>query len=201
MKLGSENRVKMFVAIGLMGLAAAVVVYNFAGSSSTAAAPSAAAVSVVAPSQSPTHPRPATRAKGHGKKVSTAPRSLDPTLRYDWLRASEDTKYEGTGRNIFQAQAEIPKPIAPVKTDAQKAAETGPPPPPPPPPINLKFFGFASKPGEAKKIFLSEGEDVFIAAEGEVVNRHYKVLRISPTSVEIEDVLNNNRQNIPLTLG
>jgi hypothetical protein len=88
-----------------------------------------------------------------------------------------------------------------VKTDEQKAAESGPPPPPPPPPINLKFFGFASKPGESKKVFLSEGEDVFIAAEGEVVNRHYKVLRISPTSVEIEDVLNNNRQNIPLTLG
>jgi hypothetical protein len=98
-------------------------------------------------------------------------------------------------------QAEIPQPIAPAKTPDDLEAEKGPPPPPPPPPINLKFFGFASKPGEAKKIFLSEGEDVFIAAEGEVVNRHYKVLRISPTSVEIEDVLNNNRQSIPLTAG
>jgi len=132
--------------------------------------------------------------------VSTAARSLDPTLRYDWLKASEDTKYEGTGRNIFLAQAEIPQPQGPGVTDKPKEPE-GPPQPPPPPPINLKFFGFASKPGEPKKIFLSEGEDVFIAAEGEVVNRHYKVLRISPTSVEIEDVLNNNRQSIPLTLG
>ena len=98
-------------------------------------------------------------------------------------------------------QAEIPQPITKPQTDAEKEAANQPPPPPPPPPINLKFFGFASKPGEAKKIFLSEGEDVFIAAEGEVVNRHYKVLRISPTSVEIEDVLNNNRQSIPLTAG
>src|SRR5580698_11258197 len=139
--------------------------------------------------------------KGHGKKAGAAARSLDPSLRYDWLKASEDTKYEGTGRNIFMTQAEIPQPIAPVKTDAEKAAENGPPQPPPPPPINLKFFGFANKRGEPKKVFLSEGEDVFIAAEGEVVDRHYKVLRISPTSVEIEDVLNNNRQSIPLTLG
>ena len=136
-----------------------------------------------------------------GKKVKSPPRSLDPSLRYDWLKASEDTKYEGKGRNIFQAQAEIPRPTDPGVTDHKKVDNPGPPPPPPPPPINLKFFGFASKPGEAKKVFLSEGEDVFIAAEGEVVNRHYKVLRISPTSVEIEDVLNNNRQNIPLTLG
>ncbi len=73
--------------------------------------------------------------------------------------------------------------------------------PPPPPPINLKFFGFANKPGEAKKIFLSQGEDVFIAGEGDIVDRRYKILHITPVSVEVEDVLNNNRQSIPLTQG
>src|ERR1700691_5589810 len=137
--------------------------------------------------------------KGRGKKASAASRSLDPTLRYDWLKASEDTNYEGNGRNIFLAQAEIPKPVAPGQTDAEKEKAKGPPPPPPPPPINLKFYGFASKPGEPKKVFLSQGEDVFIASEGEIVDRRYKVLRISPVSVEIEDVLSNNRQMIPLT--
>jgi hypothetical protein len=199
-KLGAENRTKLIAAIALMVIAITVFLFN-SGSS----APKAAAPVPPIPSLTPTATsRPAGLGrigKGHGKKGSPASRSLDPTLRYDWLKASEDTKYEGTGRNIFLAQAEIPQPVAPVKTDAEIAAESGPPPPPPPPPINLKFFGFASKPGEGKKVFLSEGEDVFIAAEGDVVNRHYKVLRISPTSVEIEDVLNNNRQSIPLTLG
>jgi hypothetical protein len=173
-----------------------VLLFNLGSS-----APKAATVVPPLTPPVPTSRPAAATSKAHGKKVSTAARSLDPTLRYDWLKASEDTKYEGTGRNIFMTQAEIPQPIVTVKTDEERAAESGPPPPPPPPPINLKFFGFASKPGEAKKIFLSEGEDVFIAAEGEVVNRHYKVLRISPTSVEIEDVLNNNRQSIPLTAG
>jgi hypothetical protein len=65
----------------------------------------------------------------------------------------------------------------------------------------LKFFGFASRAGEAKKIFLSEGEDIFIAGEGQIVDRRYKVLHISVNDVEIEDVLNNNRQSIPLTQG
>jgi hypothetical protein len=66
----------------------------------------------------------------------------------------------------------------------------------------LKFFGFASKPGEAKKIFLSEGEDVWVAGEGEIVNRRYKVIRIAPTSVEMQDVVNSSPpQNIPLTQG
>ncbi len=189
----------MIAAIVLMVIAVAVFLFNSGGSAPKTVTP-VPPVTLLTPTAN-SRPAAARTGKARGKKASPTSRSLDPTLRYDWLKASEDTKYEGNGRNIFLAQAEIPQPVAPVKTDAEKAAENGPPSPPPPPPINLKFFGFASQPGEAKKIFLSEGEDVFIASEGDVVNRHYKVLRISPSSVEIEDVLNNNRQSIPLTLG
>jgi hypothetical protein len=197
-KIGTENRTKLILAVTLMAVAVVLMVFSFGGSAPTAATP-APAVAPLAASRPVPASRPAPRTKVRGKKVIAGPRSLDPTLRYDWLKTSEDTKYEGTGRNIFLAQAEIPQPVETPATD--KSKDEGPPPPPPPPPINLKFFGFASKAGEPKKIFLSEGEDVFIAAEGDVVNRHYKVVRISPTSVEIEDVLNNNRQNIPLTAG
>jgi hypothetical protein len=117
------------------------------------------------------------------------------------LKESEDTKYSGNGRNIFAAAAEpIPAPIAPGATDQAKAQYV-PPTPPPPPPILLKFFGFANKPGEPKRVFLSQGEDVFVASEGDIVDRRYRVLHISATSVEIEDILNNNRQSIPLTQG
>ncbi len=74
--------------------------------------------------------------------------------------------------------------------------------PPPAPPIPLKFFGFANQPGEPKRVFLSKGDDVFIAGEGEIVDRRYKVVRISPTSVEIQDVVGSGpAQTIPLTQG
>jgi len=100
---------------------------------------------------------------------------------------------------VAQAE-EIPKPISPAQiTDTGPVGPPAPPPPPPPPPITLKFFGFANKPGEPKKIFLSQDGDVFIAVEGDIVNRRYKIIHISPTSVEVEDVLYNNRQSIPLT--
>src|SRR5947209_5188656 len=165
--------------------------FSSGGPSPAEANPSA---SVSAPSTA----QPAPRTRGRGRKINTASRSLDPSLRYDWLKASEDTKYQGKGRNIFQAQIDIPRP---VKSVVINPTPPPPPGPPPPPPINLKFFGFASKPGEPKKIFLSQGEDVFIAGEGEMVDRRYKILRISPMSVEVEDVLNNNRQSIPLTQG
>ena len=196
MKLGAENRTKLIAAVALMALALILVarwMFSSGGSSPAEASPSA---SVAIPSSA----QPPARTRGRGRKINTASRSLDPSLRYDWLKASEDTKYQGKGRNIFRAQIDMPHPDRNGTTDHVKLPPQ-PVLPPPPPPINLKFFGFASKPGEPKKIFLSQGEDVFIAGEGEMVDRRYKILRISPMSVEVEDVLNNNRQSIPLTQG
>ena len=98
----------------------------------------------------------------------------------------------------------IPTPIATGHTDGPQDTEEAYrlPTPPPAPPIPLKFYGFASSPGEPKKIFLKLGEDVFVAGEGEIVDRRYKVVRISNTSVEIQDVVNSGPpQNIPLTQG
>lgn len=129
---------------------------------------------------------------------------LDPTLDLARLSVSEDIKYAGNGRNIFVAGsvAQIEKPKPGFVTDkAADAAIHQPPPVPPPPPINLKFFGFANQPGETKKVFLSQGEDIFIAAEGDIVDRRYRVLHISTTTVDVEDVLNNHRQSLPLTQG
>jgi hypothetical protein len=86
----------------------------------------------------------------------------------------------------------------------QQEQAKGPPPPPPPPPIELKYYGFANvanKPGEPRSIFLAHGEDVFIAKEGDIVNRRYKIVHATPKAVEILDVLSNNRQSIPLTQG
>ena len=131
-----------------------------------------------------------------GPAIAAVSGSLDPELRLKLLESSEGTKYEGTGRNIFVPGLEpIPQPVAPA---IKNQPPPGPPPPPPPPPINLKFFGFASHAGEPKRIFLAQGDEVFIGAEGDIVDRRYKIVRINPTSVEIEDVLINNRQTIHL---
>jgi len=182
--LGIENRNKAIVVGALVLLALVVVVWELWPDSTT----SASVTVTTAARPTPT-----------GKKGSAPSSTLDPTLRYDWLKASEDTKYEGNGKNIFVAAAEaVPAPIASavIPGPPQPIVQPGPP---PPPPINLKFYGFATKRGETKKVFLSEGEDIFIAGEGDIVDRRYKVIHIYPMAVEIEDVLNNNRQQIPLT--
>ena len=201
MKLGAENRTTLYLACGLM-LVAVILGVRFIGSmgwgspSAPAPAPAAAVNSA--------EETPATQGSDKspfGGKKPVSSRSLDPTLRFDLLKSSEDTKYEGRGRDVFRVFVDIPTVVqSPARPTPQDVANQGPPPPPPPPPIDLKFYGFAiSKPGESKRIFLSQGEDVFIAKEGDIVDRRYKVVRISPNSVEILDVLSNNRQSIPLT--
>ena len=43
---------------------------------------------------------------------------------------------------------------------------------------------------------------MFVAGEGEIVDRRYKVIRITNTSVEIQDMVTSGPpQNIPLTQG
>ena len=204
MQVGAENRTKLIAAV-LLGAVALVLagtrfIGSSGGSSPSASTPVAASVDTTASVQLPV-PR------SQGKKQNASKKqhgvlSLDPTLRYDFLKASEDTTYEGKGRNIFRAYVEIAKTVAPVAR--QQETPKGPPQPPPPPPIELKYYGFAnvvSKPGDPKSIFLAHGEDVFIAKEGDIVNRRYKIVRATPNAVEILDVLSNNRQSIPLTQG
>ena len=195
MKLGTENRKKVILA-AVLGVLAIIVVgralFNMSGPEPAATSPAATAAASAPPAK-------VVARKGASRFAPrTGAARLDPTLDLDLLKSSEDKKYEGNGKNIFVAQAEvIPQPKASAVTDTKPKPAL----PPPPPPILLKFFGFASRPGEPKKIFLSQGEDIFIASEGEIVNRRYKIVRINTASVEIEDVMTNNRQSIPLIQG
>ncbi len=198
MKIGAENRRTLAIAAVLMAVGVFLFVRMVRGWESTPAVKAAPAASIL--EQATIQPQ-APASKGRGKSVQALP-SLDPRLRLNLLAQSEAVKYEGPGRNIFRAEAEIPQPIYDGTKPAPGPQPPAPPPqPPPPPPIPLKFFGFASAAGEPKKAFLAQGEEVFIAGEGQVVNRRYKVVKINTMSVEIEDVLSNNRQTIPLTQG
>ena len=197
MKLGTENKTKTIIALVLVGLAVFLVVRAFrSGDDTPAPAPRPVASgpsSAGTASQAQSGKTQTARKSAHAMLAQT----LDPTLRFDLLKSSEDMTYKGTGRDIFRSQPEevaIPKP---VKPDVQP----GPPIPPPPPPIDLKFYGFASRKDGYKRIFLSKGEDIFVAKEGDIVDRRYKIVHIGQNSVDVEDVLTNNRQTLPLQAG
>jgi hypothetical protein len=135
------------------------------------------------------------------KNLGTTSAQLDPTLRMDAMLVTESLEYSGSGRNIFSATTmpvDIPKPIASVRPKGPPPPPPPPPGPPPPPPIDLKFFGTATDPGGKRQAFLLHADDVFLASDGDIVQRRYKVISISTNSILVEDMANNNRQTLPL---
>jgi hypothetical protein len=45
---------------------------------------------------------------------------------------------------------------------------------------------------------LLQGEDVYLAAEGDIVGRKYKIVSISANTIQVMDLQNNNTQTLPL---
>jgi len=136
------------------------------------------------------------------KNLGTTSAQLDPTLRMEAMLVTESLVYSGSGRNIFSASSvpiDIPKPIATARPKPGPPPPPPPPPgPPPPPPIELKFFGTATDPNGKKMAFLLHNDDVFLATDGEIVQRRYKVISVAANSIVVEDLANNNRQTLPM---
>ena len=115
MKIGTENRTKTIIAAVLLIVAVFLVVRAFQGGDDE---PSAA--------QPGCHRTPSVNWRRGGKRKPGAAKTarkpqallaqtLDPTLRFDLLKSSEDVTYKGTGRDIFRSQAEeapIPEAVA-----------------------------------------------------------------------------------------
>jgi hypothetical protein len=206
MKLGVESRNKTIAAVLLAAVAIFLFWHSFFSGGGVESPPPAPAQlgNAAVPNPRPTGKDRTARQRA-SKNAQPEENPLDPRLRLALLKSSEETEYQGAGRNIFRAEAE---PVIPKALDnglKKEAARTPPLPPKPiippgPPPIPLKFFGFANRTG-TKSVFLSKGDEVFVAKEGDVVDRQYKVVKINTNSVEIEDLFSNNRQTVPLTAG
>jgi hypothetical protein len=226
MKVGAEPK-KIAALVGLTGLAAYLLYSNLSTPSSpssgaaaeariarqTAAdsALTAAAQTAATPARSSAGRRntsqefrPAYKRKG----VDTS--TIDPRLRLDLLAKVQAVELAPAERNLFQFGAAAP--VVPVvdpgkiipKTQAQIQAEQarlnpGPPAPPPPPSITLKYYGYTAQRADGhKRAFFLDGDDIFVAAEGELIKKRYKVVRIGVTSVEVEDTQFNHTQMLPL---
>lgn len=125
----------------------------------------------------------------------------NPRIHWDRLTDAQETKYQSTGRDIFNWQLPAPPPPPPVHIPQPGDADfvVPVPPPPPPPKLPLKFFGIGTdSKGSVRRAFLTDGEEVFIVAEGEIVFGHFRVLRIKDTSLEFEEIGSGRRASKPL---
>ena len=200
MRIGAEDKKKLAIlaVVGVLGLGSIVYIYTSLSGSDT---PSSAPAQVVTAKPAAPAAKPQKPSKGVAVNVGTTSAELDPSLKMNPMLVTESLVYSGTGRNIFSAASMpvIPNPVASARPKPVPAAPPPPPPgPPPPPPIDLKFFGTATSADGKRQAFLLRGDDVFLASDGDVVQRRYKVITVSANSIQVEDMVTSNRQTLPL---
>ena len=121
----------------------------------------------------------------------------DPTLRLDLLERVRKLEYKGTHRNIFSASLP-PKPqLAPVV----QTPAPGPQVPSGPPPLQVpyRFYGYKENPRTGRRTaFFTDGDNVFIAAEGDTIRNQFRVLKIGNQSCDVEEISTGRRATLQL---
>jgi hypothetical protein len=122
----------------------------------------------------------------------------NPHLRTEEILRARKTEYKTSGRNIFSATP--PPPLLPVGSSkngghvSQIVTVTPVRPDPPPPSLPLKFFGYGTIPnGTAKRAFFTDGEDVYVVGEGDILLNRFRIIKIGNASLEFEEVASGRR--------
>ena len=223
--LGAEPK-KIAVLVGLGAIAGYFYLSNSNSGSSSTPTPASTAQPAAGPRTAARPGRSGVRVTQKGLSQSSRefkpsfltdidPAKIDPTLHLNLLARLQNVNVEAGARSLFEIGKEPPAEVKvgkePDKIAVAAAPFVGPKPPPPPPPppaepkappIPLKFYGFVnpSKAASDKRAFFLDGEDIVIAAEGEMVKKRYKIVRIGVNSAVVEDTQfkSNNQQTLPL---
>lgn len=125
----------------------------------------------------------------------------NPALRLDILKRFLELQYKGVHRSIFSAT--LPPPPAPPPSAAQQVNVPPPVVPSGPPPLTVdaKYFGFVSDfSGNHKRAFFAttNNEDVIIAGEGDTLLGRFRILRLTSTTADVEEVASGRRATLTL---
>lgn len=133
---------------------------------------------------------------------------VDPTLHLALLKRLRAVEEGKVGRSVFEIGAAATPETAAVKITGPKIPVgpviAAPPVAPAPPPVNIpfKYYGYA-KPGENGEVnrglFLDDGDNVIVAAEGQTVKGHFLVVELTPRQARIEDTQLRRSKDLPVT--
>jgi hypothetical protein len=114
----------------------------------------------------------------------------NPQIYWDRLAEVQQTEYIPSPRDIFSRELPPPPPQPvhiPVPGDSDYVAPVVPP--PPPPKLPLKYFGEGMVEfGSDRRAFLTNGDTVYVVAEGDIVLGRYRILKINRMNLEFEEI-------------
>jgi hypothetical protein len=134
-----------------------------------------------------------------GSKGSDDLSRYDTIVRLDLLQELDGRPLPELPRNPFEFEApQISKEQQMAQAAAAAAATTAPPPPPPVPEVNLKALGYAEKAGGVREAYVVDDTDVYIVHEGDSVANRYRILKITPASITVEDEPSHQSVELPI---
>ncbi|MGA2610499.1 MAG: hypothetical protein ABSH01_23895 [Terriglobia bacterium] len=136
---------------------------------------------------------PSAKAPAGKQSVSDELSRYDPVVKLDLLKELEGRPLPELDRNPFEFVG------APANaTPAQTAAAAPAAQPPPPPPVTLKPMGYSEGKGGVKEAMVSDEDQVFVVHEGDSIGTRYKVIKITPTVITVEDATIHQTVDLPV---
>jgi hypothetical protein len=174
MDQSTKRRYLTIVLIGAIGIAVVRLVTAIRGASRTSA---------------PSVPVPqALRGQGAGVNPASLPSAISSgaQLRLDVLKEISDRPLPELTRNPFEF-GPTPQQIKAADQIKQQAEHPPPPPPPPPPPVPFKAMGYQQDTKGQRLAYLSDDQEIYIVHEGQEFGQRFRVLKITDSSVEVQD--------------
>ena len=137
---------------------------------------------------------PGAKAPAGKQRVSDELSRYDPVVKLDLLKELEDRPLPELDRNPFEFVA-APANAAPAQTTTTASTV---PQPPPPPPVTLKPMGYSEGKGGVKEAMVSDEDQVFVVREGDSIGTRYKVIKITPTVITVEDATIHQTVDLPV---
>jgi hypothetical protein len=128
------------------------------------------------------------------QKISDELSIYDSLVKLDLLKEFEDRPLPELHRDPFEfvagpAQASRVQPVGTAPAPAQ---------PPPPSPLTLKIMGYSEGAGGVQEAMVSDEDQVFVVHAGDSVGTRYKVIKITPTAVTVEDASIHQTVDLPV---
>jgi hypothetical protein len=141
--------------------------------------------------------------------VATPPAKLDekfgpldidnPALRLDIMKRFLALEYKGVHRSIFSAS--LPPPPTPPPSQQPVNVAPAAPAGPAPLTVDAKYFGYVSDfGGSHRRAFFAttNNEDVIIASEGDTFLGRFRLIRLTNTTADVEEVASGRRTTLTL---
>lgn len=140
-----------------------------------------------------------------GASIATGPRRLAqeafpqaPALNVDLYESIQNQSFAAPARDPFALTPTPQQALQSLKArQAAAARSNAPPAPPPPPPVPFQALGFSQSLQGQLEAYLATSDQIFVVHQGDAFDKSYRVLKITPGMIEIEDDLLHRTIGLP----